>query len=96
MRVASFFVTASVFASLFIGIALVSAVATREIHVQLSSRIFTPTNSDCRVRPWPIAATSAVCVRTVSPALPSRTKPPALPVYLVQKCRRGASARLLK
>jgi hypothetical protein len=46
MRVASFFVTASVFASLFIGIALVSAVATRELHVQLSSRIFTPTNSN--------------------------------------------------
>jgi hypothetical protein len=42
MRVASFFVTASVFASLFIGIALVSAVATREIHAQLSSRTFVP------------------------------------------------------
>jgi hypothetical protein len=38
MRTVNFFVTASVFSSVFIGLALVSAVVTGAVHAQFSSR----------------------------------------------------------
>jgi hypothetical protein len=43
MRAANFLITASVFSSIFIGLALASAVITGGLHAQLSSR---PAHSD--------------------------------------------------
>jgi hypothetical protein len=42
MRVVSFLITASVFSSIFIGVALMSAIATGAVHSAVAGRQLTP------------------------------------------------------